>query len=284
MPAPDLPAMTRSVIRLLCLGGLIMAVAAASAAAGPLGQSGSWRLVFSDEFSGPGLDSSKWVRGFPWCTPSDCFSRTTPRTWYDPQNVRVQDGRLRLVATDRPIVVKERSYKWRAGMVSTAGFAGLPSYRRLFRYGYFEVAARVPKGKGLWPAIWLLPPEGKWPPEIDIMESLTGAGETTFDHHMHYHYKKNGLHVDDGAEWRSSVDLSHRVHVYGMSWTPEGIRWYVDGIERRPAFRVKSHITDQPMYLIINLHVGGFWPGDPNHSTPMPASFDIDYVRVWKRK
>lgn len=241
----------------------------------PVGQDGSiWNLVFWDEFDGTSLDNSKWIDSFPW----GYTSTTTPDTIYQSTNVIVDDGTLHLRATDDVV----ETYTWTSGMISTAGpfETGPAGYKRLFQYGYFEMRAKVPIGQGLWPAFWLLPPQGKHPPEIDVMEIL---GHTTDTIHMTVHYSdENEANASDGATWAGS-DFSDDYHVFGLSWDQGTIRWYVDGIERRTAFVEIRYIPSEPMYLLLNLQVGGVYPGDPDETIPFPSDFDIDYVRVWER-
>lgn len=241
---------------------------------GPVGQAGNWTLVFDDEFDGASLNSSKWVTGFPWCSSSSCTSTTTPQLVYLPRNVVVSNGTLKLRAKRESV----SGYPYTSGMITTAGFSGTGSYKFQVKYGYMEIRAKVPKGQGLWPAFWALPPDGRWPPEIDVMEVL---GNDPWTAHLHYHYlNSSGSHVDSGGAY-SGPDLSAGFHTYAVSWQPNAIRWYIDGVERRAAFTSSSYIASMQMYLILNLQVGGSWPGSPTSATPFPADFEVDYVRVW---
>ena len=133
-----------------------------------------------------------------------------------------------------------------------------------------------PSGQGLWPAFWLLEPEGKWPPEIDIIENL--GNDPTRAHLC--------LHWGTGSGGSSCGNYNGLTaggwHVYGLEWTANSIRWYIDGVLRREVTN-QSQIPDAPMYMLINLQIGGSWPGSPNSSTPFPADFEIDYVRAWSR-
>jgi beta-glucanase (GH16 family) len=159
-----------------------------------------------------------------------------------------------------------------SGMVSSAGHFD-------FRDGYVEMRAKLPAGHGLWPAFWLLPSAGTWPPEIDIMENL---GSEPSIQQMHYYYdNRSGNHRDDGTAW-TGPDFSADFHTFSVEWSPSVIRWYVDGVERRPAYSDASTIASQPMYLLATLQIGGSWPGDPDGSTSFPADYRIDYIRVWQ--
>lgn len=238
----------------------------------PLGQDGEWSLVFSDEFEGASLDVEKWHPAFPWGNNST----TTPDLLYETENVVVSEGTLKLRALRRT----EGAPAYSSGIVTTANSWGDP-YRFTFTYGYVEMRARVPAGAGLWPALWLLPPQGRWTSEIDVVEIL-GSAPTVAE--MHYHYiDSEGVRRDDGMNYQGP-DFSADFHTFAVDWSPEAIRWFIDGVEARPAFTSAEQITDDPMYLIANLQVGGEWAGDPSPDTVFPAELEIDYIRVWQSR
>ncbi|MFK7894032.1 MAG: family 16 glycosylhydrolase [Granulosicoccus sp.] len=158
-----------------------------------------------------------------------------------------------------------------------------------FRYGRVEARARMPAGKGLWSAFWLLnayynqdQPED---PEIDIIEAI-GDRATTANHAYHYETDPDG----DGfyndrvsTEFRATIsDFSTDFHVYRVDWEPGRIVWFVDDVETG---RVEGNqVSDEQMYIIANLAVGGTFPGPADESTPFPARFEIDYIRVYQRQ
>ncbi len=266
--------------RLVAALGLVSAAALGGAACGslprapqPLGDPAGWRLVFSDEFNAANLDTSRWTTQFPWGSESS----TTPLAVYRPGNVTVSNGNAVLTAqrdsTSPP--------RYTTGMLSTGGReGGRPTFE--LTHGYVEVRAQLPQGAGLWPAIWLLPVTGAWPPEIDIME-WTGSRPNVAE--MTYHYAdKSGEHQSDGEAFLGP-SFSDRYHTFAVEWTSSTIRWFIDGVQRRTAFTDARAITNQPMYLLVTLQVGGgtsdTWPGTPNQATPFPARFAIDYVRIW---
>ena len=237
--------------------------------------------IWSDEFDGTSLDDSKWVTGFAWCPVATCTSTTTPKMAYLDTQVSESGGLLRLRADNVPVTVSGRTYPYRSGMVTTSAYygeGGPRAYRRLFTPPVrIEWRMRSPKGHGFWPALWLLPPEGVWPPEIDIVEVL---GHDTFRAHHHYHWRdvQGALH-DQGTSMLNATDLAADFHEYRVDWTAAAITWYVDGIQR---FEYAGPgITTTPMYLVANFHVGGASPGDPDASTIWPAYMDLDWVRVY---
>ena len=152
----------------------------------------------------------------------------------------------------------------------------------LFEYGYVEVRAKVPAGRGLWPAIWLFRPDATYG-EIDILELLgqePGRAYST----IHYQVEDTGgaHHVEQTLVADSSgPSLSEGFHTYAVDWSATDVRFFIDGVEKgrsptRPALNA-------PMYLLLNLAVGGAgsWPGPVDGSTVFPASFEIDYARIW---
>lgn len=146
------------------------------------------------------------------------------------------------------------------------------------QYGYFEIRARMPKGRGFWPAFWLLPKSAAWPPEIDVFE---GNGAKPTNVHLGVIEKQRGR---PGLRWvKDVIDTTDGFHVYGAEWTADDVIFSIDGKEQ---FRAGSHRIHEPMYMLVNLAVGSKDPGwipDPDASTPWPGQFQIDYVRAYSR-
>ena len=156
-----------------------------------------------------------------------------------------------------------------SGMVTTqASFAQL--------YGYFEIRAELPSGAGFWPAFWLLPTDGTWPPELDVMELL---GQDTGTVYTTLHSGASGSHTSIGAAV-PVADASAGFHTYGVSWRPNEIRWFVDGAEVfHAATPADMHV---PMYMLVNLAVGGAgsWPGPTDGVSS--ATMRVDHVRAFQ--
>lgn len=157
-----------------------------------------------------------------------------------------------------------------------------------FRYGRVEMRARMPAGKGLWSAFWLLNAYYKQDqpadPEIDIIEAI-GDQPNTANHA--YHYQKDndgdGFFTDRvSVERRATIDnFSTDFHTYRVDWEEGRIVWFVDDVETA---RVEGdQVSDEQMYLIANLAVGGTFPGPADSTTPFPARYEIDYIRVYQR-
>jgi beta-glucanase (GH16 family) len=239
-----------------------------TASPAPAGLPGpGWRLTFSDEFDGAGLDPDRWIDSYPGGVRTHSNNE---RQFYASDAVTLSGGRLVFTATRR---VSGAGMPYTSGMVSTG------DGRFAQKYGWFEVRARLPKGRGLWPAFWLLPATGKWPPEIDVLEVL---GHDTRRVYMTNHWSEGaGRRGKNEQHYDSPEELSADFHTYAVRWEPGEIVWYVDGVERA---RSTEHVPEEPMYVLANLAVGGDWPGMPDDTTPFPSRMEVEYVRVYARE
>lgn len=276
-PRPFLAALAAA----LACAGVTIPLSAGPAGAAPPGGS-TWKLAFADDFNGDKLDTKKWHTCHWWSSTTCSIETNNELELYTKRNVSVADGVLRLQARRESAVAwNGKTYGYTSGMVSTGGREGEIAPGFVYRYGYLEAKVKVPKGKGLWPALWTLPVNRGWPPEIDAMEIL---GDKPRETNMHYHYKRkaDGGHVDVGKAW-TGPDFSAGWHTFGVNWQPDAITWYVDGVER---FRYtdRAYITSEPSYVLLNLAVGGNWPGSPNASTPFPSTYLVDWVRVYQKQ
>jgi len=247
----------------------------------PVGQSGNWDLLFSDEFDGTMLDSGKWTTCYWWANEGCTIVSNNELEWYQPENVLVADGSLHLRA-ERQLIGDSNgeTYPFTSGMITSgratsdrAGHAGL-----VFQYGYVEIKTKLPVGKGLWPAFWMLPDNNESKPEVDIIEVLGHAPNTV---HMAFHYREsNGEEARAKNVW-VGPNFSAGWHTFAILWQPEALIWYIDGVERW-RYSDQAYIPNQPMYLLMNLAVGGDWTGAPDEATTFPNDYEIDYVRVWE--
>jgi beta-glucanase (GH16 family) len=228
----------------------------------------NWKLAFGDNFNGTTLNLRKWNTCYWWSDAGGCTnSYNNELQWYQPDDVFLENGSLRLQAQARSV---KSGYNYTSGMVTTEG-------KFSFQYGYFEIRAKVPQGQGLWSAFWTLPTNRNlWPPEIDVMEVLGHQPERIY---LSNHFRNNG-EADFATQDYIGDDFSADFHRFGVLWESDRIIWVVDGVER---FRVTDNIPNIPMYLLINLAVGGNWPGPPNNTTVFPNYYDIDYIRVWQK-
>lgn len=149
------------------------------------------------------------------------------------------------------------------------------------QYGRFEVFAQVPKGQGLWSAFWMLPTHAQWPqgiavlPELDVMEHL-GHQPGTF--HTTLHSNQTGQLTSHPYDHNNLGDLTQGFHLYSAVWSDTEVSWYLDG--KLMATNPTPQDFDNPKHFLLNLAVGGSWPGSPNSATRFPAEYKIDYVRA----
>jgi beta-glucanase (GH16 family) len=240
-------------------------------------------LLFDDEFDGPALDTHKWVPTYWWGSNGCTIATNGELEWYLPDEVSVSNGTLKLQASKRTVTGGDgKTYNYTSGVVTTgkACWQDAAPDKFTFQYGYVEMRAKAPKGRGLWPAFWLLSGDQDWPPEIDVLEILGHQPNIAY---MTVHFEDaEGVHRSSGGQW-TGPDFSAGWHTFGVDWQPTAIVWYVDGVERR-RYTIRDHIPAEPMYLLLNLAVGGTWPGAPDASTVFPASYEVDYVRVWSSR
>ncbi|MBT3068506.1 family 16 glycosylhydrolase [Rhodoferax sp. U11-2br] len=147
-------------------------------------------------------------------------------------------------------------------------------------YGYFEMRARLPRGKGFWPAFWLLPKRATWPPEIDILEA---SGTRPYGIRHGAIEKPRSASTAAGMWIDQLIDSSDGFHIYGLEWTRDNIVFFIDGIK---SFEYGPHAIHEDMYLLANLALGSHdpnWIPDPDQSTPFPGLFQIDYIRAYQR-
>lgn len=266
-----------------------------------------WQLVWDDEFDGDAVDTSKWEFATDcWGggnSESECYTDRTV-------NAFVSDGKLVIQALKESFTGPAVPPDWGTDL----GDKTLPYTSARLRtkgkgdwtYGRFEIRAKLPAGQGLWPAIWMLPTEddyyGTWPAggEIDIMEAINlrqGGGQQVYGT-LHYGSQAVGLHSSGTGYSAPDFDPSGEFHTYALEWSAHEIRWYVDGAQYQTQ-RSDGWFTttlddsgdevavghgapfDRDFHLLLNLAVGGTWPGEPNASTVFPAQMQVDFVRVW---
>ena len=216
----------------------------------------NYQLVWSDEFNGTSVDTSKWNKVGPWGKP---VSSTWANFSYLTSNVSEANG----LAT---ITVHKSGSNWTGGILST-------DTTKQFQYGFVEVRAKLPKGQGFWPAIWMYGSNTSVD-ELDIMEFLGGDPTTVY---QTYHYDPGG---QNQVQVKSS-DWTTGYHLFQMLWQPGQITFYIDNVETGSW---TTNVPAEPMYLMLNFDVGGpnDWGGAPNRSTPTTATFNVDYVRVYQ--
>jgi len=245
-------------------------------------ESGKWKLVWSDEFNSEGLpDSQKWdyETGFVRNQESQYYTRARR------ENARVEKGMLVLEARKESFVPeKGPSAEYTSASLTTRGKAG-------WKYGRIEVRAQLPKGKGVWPAIWMLGTsygnDQDWPMcgEIDILEYVGKEPDHIYAT-IHYGESREGHKKDMGRHVTSSPFKDF--HVYSIEWNSDKIDYFFDGFKYHTtrldqAGAGEKNPFRQPFYLILNLALGGSWGGEIDDSI-FPQQYLIDYVRVYEEK
>ena len=159
-------------------------------------------------------------------------------------------------------------YKYTSGILETkTTFAQ--------QYGYFEARMKLPPGNGLWPAFWLVPSNLTTKSEIDVMEQVGRDPSTVF---QTSHTSTGGPNISVPVH----IDNPDQFHTYGVMWDQNWLVYYVDGVET--SRRVTAPDQQLPMYMILNLAVGGYWPGYPDATTQFPATMQVDYIHVFQLK
>lgn len=239
-----------------------------------------YSLVFNDEFNRSSIDSSKWNTSYRW--GPDIVINQEEQYYVDTLN-QPDFGASPFLSNGSRLTI--RATKTPNGLRSKAGdqrylSGAMTTYNKFrMKYGYVEMRAKLPSGKGLWPAFWLLHQHGDGArPEIDVMELL---GENPNLVYQTYHYYKNGKLNSTPSFQVPGPNYSNGFHTYGMLWERGRITWYVDGIITNSY--ESDNVSTEEMYLLVNLALGGIWSGSPDGSTSFPADFVIDYIRAYQK-
>jgi beta-glucanase (GH16 family) len=240
------------------------------------------QLVWSDEFDGAGPpDSSKWAyeEGFVRNRELQFYTRARP------ENARLEGGRLIIEARKEPYEAGGRPAGYTSASVITKGKAA-------WRYGRIEVRAKLPTGRGTWPAIWMLGVNHDrvgWPRcgEIDIMENV-GYDPEVVHANIHTRAYNHAQKTGKGAKI-AVAEPYESFHVYALEWTPERLDFFVDNRQYFSYANEKSGPDawpfDQPFYLILNVAIGGSWGGSKGIDDGIfPQRMEVDYVRVFSAR
>ena len=289
---PSQPGRRRRLRLTLAVGLVVLAVVASlvvfdmwrSGFAAILPHEGSFRapktVVLDESFDGATLDTSVWNTCHWWGDDGCTISSNDELEWYRPEQVSVSDGALRLTADRIPNRGSDgEDYEYASGMVTTGPANSDDDEGKVsWTYGTVEVHLRVPASRGLWPAVWMLPVSRESRPEIDILEAI---GQDPSQALMHLHPKDESEADSPSKKYRlSGSTLADGWHTIRLDWEPEHLTWFVDG--KQVWNLTGSQVPDEPMYLVVNLAVGGAYPGPPDETTEFPATFEIDRVRVTK--
>ena len=268
------------------------AALARPAAAGSAGGAGDplagWVLAWSDEFNGAdgsAVDSSKWghdVGGGGFGNSElEYYTNGT-------QNAVVQGGNLVITATTAGASSYTCSYPSNGPCKYTS--ARLLSKGKFSqKYGRLEARIQIPEGQGIWPAFWAMGVNGNWPAcgEIDIMENV---GKEPSINHGSLHMPNSGTNTDNQLTGMYTLPggakLGDAFHTYTVEWSSSAIKFFVDDVlyetQTPQTATGRTWEFDQPFYFILNVAVGGTWPGAPDSTTTFPQTMKVDWVRAYQ--
>lgn len=241
----------------------------------------SWMLVWADEFDQPdgnAPDPTKWNHqqgGSGWGNGElQHYSDTT-------ENAYIQDGMLVIQTNEEYMLGRD----YTSARLTT-------QFKGDWTYGRFEIRAKLPNTQGIWPAFWLLPSRGVYGSgtaggEIDIMEMIGSEPSRSYGT---LHFGNPPERASNSYDLPNEEDYSEDFHIFALEWEPKEIRWYVDdklfhsATEWFTSTKNASYPApfDQNFYLIMNVAVGGTWPGSPDESSVFPQRMYVDYVRVYQ--
>jgi beta-glucanase (GH16 family) len=257
-------------------------------ASAPATGGGAYALVWSDEFEGPSgalVDATKWAHdlgGGGW-------GNQELETYTD-------RGRNASLTGDGSLAIQalRETFTGTDGITRDYTSARLKTQGRFEQaYGRFEARLKLPRGQGLWPAFWMLGSDiGTlgWPRcgEIDVMENI-GREPSIVHGTLHGPGYSGASGVSGAFTLPGGARVADDFHVFAVEWEPSAIRWFVDGQlyqTRTPADLPAGQrwVFDHPFFMILNVAVGGGWPGNPDATTVFPQAMLVDYVRVYERR
>ncbi len=251
-----------------------------------------YELVFSDEFEGNRLDTLAWWASGKNACATHGAGHCEEDMWYKPENIAVQEGRMVIIAKEDPTTCEGKFKEYSSGWVQTGGN---------FKYGYYEIRAKIPAGNGFWPAFWLTAPDIDLAyDEIDVFE-FCGCNCKKYQVGYFYEIDHDSILANnvqhEHAKIRIGNNACENFNTYGVEWTASHIRFFLNGILQSAYSNQNVH---DPMALILNLAVGGCYGGcnwtscgflkwDTDNGchvtckTEFPQTYEIDWVRGWQK-
>lgn len=238
----------------------------------------NYTLTWNDEFDGDSLSVANW--NYEIGTGDNGWGNNELQ-YYLKENTSVADGILTIDAKEQFF----NNQLYTSSRLTTQN-------KQSFQYGRIDIRAAMPFGQGLWPALWMLGDNfstAGWPfcGEIDIMEMVGGA--TTSDRgdaitHGTAHWDNNGYASFTGNRKISAGTLADEFHVYSIVWDSQKIEWFIDDVSYHSLDITPAGLSEfhQKFFFILNVAVGGNWPGSPDSGTTFPQSMYVDYVRVFQ--
>lgn len=240
-----------------------------------------YTLAWQDEFNTGTLDANAWtVEGGDGC-PNICGWGNNELEYYTgrPENLFFQDGKL---------IIEARKESFASKQYTSSKIVSRD--KKTFKFGRIDIRAKLPKGKGIWPALWLLPQSnvhGGWPRsgEIDLME-LVGHEPGKVYGTLHFGPGPGSTQISRSYTLSGGASFNDEFHVFSIEWKLDQIKWYVDGIlfstVNKADVGSATYPFNESFFFIFNLAVGGNWPGSPDATTVFPQWLIVDYVRVYQ--
>jgi beta-glucanase (GH16 family) len=238
-----------------------------------------YKLVWADEFNSSTL-TDDWTFEIGDGCPANCGWGNDELQYYKKENTSLSDGKLTITAKRESIGGKS----YTSTRLITKG-------KKFFTYGRIDIRAILPKGQGMWPALWMLGENFSdvgWPKcgEIDIMEMVGGSVEDR-DRTVHgtVHWDNSGNYANYGGKTKLSTGIfNDEYHVFSIIWDKQKIVWLLDNVQYHVIDITPSGLEEfhKPFFFIFNVAVGGRWPGNPDGNTSFPQEMKVDYVRVFQ--
>ena len=243
----------------------------------PLAYDG-YALVWNDEFNSDDINTDYWSFETGDGCPDLCGWGNNELQYYRKENAWTEEGVL---------VIEARNEAFSGKQYTSTRMKSQD--KKSFRYGRIDIRALLPKGQGIWPALWMLGNNistAGWPScgEIDIMELIGGTGNDNTVHGT-VHYDKDGSYVFHGGKKTISNEIyAEKYHVFSIIWDETSITWHMDDMQYYSVDITPQHMSEfhQEFFFILNIAVGGNWPGDPDSTTIFPQQMKIDYIRVFQ--
>jgi beta-glucanase (GH16 family) len=233
-----------------------------------------YNLVWADEFDGNSLNTANWS----YDVGAGGWGNNELQYYTNGSNVAVSSGTLKILA-------KQESF----GGTNYTSSRIVTKNKVDFRYGKFEARLKLPQGQGIWPAFWLLPTKneyGIWPKsgEMDVME-LLGHQPNIIYGTIHSGDANFMVHSSSANYMLPTGTFADDFHTFTLEWTPTEVKWLVDGnlYSTKTGADISPWVFDKAFHVLLNVAVGGNWPGSPNGTTVFPQTMEVDYVRIYQK-
>lgn len=238
-----------------------------------------YNLVWNDEFDGDQIDKNKWMNVVTGNPANNELQYYTSRD----ENSYVKDGNLFIIAKREEYTGPDGTRSYTSARLNT-------SKTKTFQYGKVTARIKLPQGQGIWPAFWMLGSNIDllgWPQcgEIDIMEMIGGGDDRDNTTYGTLHWDANGHQEKGESEKLSSGIFNDDFHEFTVNWDSTKVEWFLDN-KSFSTLDITDHLMSefhQEFFIILNLAVGGNWPGNPNSETVFPQEMVVDYVRVYQK-